>query len=69
MSRQCERQMVTLIDEWKPMTMEEIRVKEEENRKELQEKIKSAEIATAQVLIDDLVKRNEIIIRFTAGVK
>ena len=47
MTRQCERQMVTLIDEWKSLTMEEIHMKEEENRKELQEKIKSAEIATA----------------------
>ena len=56
MNRQCERQMVTLIDEWKPMTMEEIRVKEEENRKELQEKIKSAEIATAYVFIGCLCK-------------
>lgn len=39
--------MVVSIDEWKKLTMEEIREKEEENRKELQEKIKSAEIATA----------------------
>lgn len=44
---QVERQMVVSIDEWKNLKMEDIRRLEEENRKELKEKIQSSEIAMA----------------------
>ena len=44
---QVERQMVVSIDEWKNLKMEDIRRLEEENRKELKEKIRSSEIAMA----------------------
>lgn len=42
-----ERQMVATIDKWKNLTMEDIRKLEEENRKDLEERIKSKEIAMA----------------------
>ncbi len=47
MNSQVERQMVVSIDEWKNLKMEDIRRLEEENRKELKEKIQSSEIAMA----------------------
>ena len=47
MNSQVERQMVVIIDEWKNLKMEDIRRLEEENRKELKEKIQSSEIAMA----------------------
>ena len=47
MYSQVERQMVVSIDEWKNLKMEDIRRLEEENRKELKEKIQSSEIAMA----------------------
>ena len=47
MNSQVERQMVVSIDEWKNLKMEDIRRLEEENRKEVKEKIQSSEIAMA----------------------
>ena len=43
----CERQMTSTIDKWKNLTIEDIRRMEKENMEELEEKIKSKEIATA----------------------
>lgn len=55
--------MVATIDKWKHLTMEDIRKLEEENRKELEERIKSKEIAMAYRIFIELKSR------FTAGVK
>ena len=55
--------MVATIDKWKHLTMEDIRKLEEENRKELEERIKSKEIAMAYRIFIALKSR------FTAGVK
>lgn len=45
--RVCERQMTSTIDKWRNLTIEDIRRMEKENMEELEEKIKSKEIATA----------------------
>lgn len=46
-SRQTERQMITQIDEWYSLTMEDIAKLEIECMKELKEMIKSAEMSQA----------------------
>lgn len=51
MISQVERQMVAAIDDWKNLSMEDIRRMEEENREKLKEKIQSKEIAMAYILI------------------
>lgn len=51
MISQVERQMVVAIDDWKKLTIDDIRRMEEENREKLKEKIQSKEIAMAYLLI------------------
>lgn len=46
-SRQTERQMITQIDEWYSLTMEDIAKLEIECMEELKEMIKSAEMSQA----------------------
>ena len=58
-----ERQMVAAIDQWRGLTIEDIRKLEEENRAELKKKIQSAEIALASSLFPSLISR------FTAGLE
>lgn len=49
-SRQTERQMITQIDEWYSLTMEDIAKLEIECMQELKEMIKSAEMSQAYYL-------------------